>query len=58
MAKVYYELIKADAWSITRVSNTWKAQTIALFAADVANGKLTEEKFEQYTGINYAEYTA
>ncbi|MFD2867460.1 CD1375 family protein [Kurthia populi] len=58
MAKVYYELIKVDMWEITRVPNTWKDQTIALFATDVANGKLKEEKFEQYTGINYAEYAA
>lgn len=58
MAKLYYDLIKANMWTYEKVGSAWKEQTIALFATDVVNGKLKEEKFEQYTGINYAEYTA
>lgn len=58
MAKLYYDLIKANMWTYEKVGSAWKEQTIALFAADVANGKLKEEKFEQYTGISYAEYIA
>lgn len=58
MAKVYYELIKANAWTFENVVSIWKDQVLELFAADVANGKLKEAKFEQYTGISYAEYIA
>lgn len=58
MAKIYYNLIKSGDRVIGQVPSAWYDGVIALFAADVANKKLTEAKFEQYTGIPYAEYIA
>ena len=58
MANVYYNLINNNLRVIGQVPSVWRDQVIALYAADVARGRINEEKFEAITGINYSEYTA
>lgn len=58
MANVYYNLINHNLRAIGQVPSVWRDQVIVLYAADVVNGRINEEKFEAITGVNYAEYTA
>lgn len=38
MAKLYYNLIKAGAWTIEKVPTVWRAATQALLDADTEVG--------------------
>ena len=38
MAKLYYDLIKADMWTIERVLSNWKTQVQAMLEADNNKG--------------------
>lgn len=58
MANVYYNLINNNLRVIGQVPSVWCDQVIALYAADVVRGRITEEKFEAITGVKYADYVA
>ena len=54
MAKVYYRSIYAGTKTIDDVPARWLSDVKALFAADVASGKITAEQYKEYTGEDYA----
>ena len=54
MAKIYYRSIYAGTKTIEDVPSRWVNDVKALFRADVASGKITEERYEELVGEPYA----
>lgn len=50
MAKIWRNRIIAGDKTFNECPNRYKAQVLALLRADVANGVITPEQFEEITG--------
>lgn len=55
MAKIWHNRILAGTRTYDEVPMTWKAQVKALFRADVENGVITAEEYEDIVGEPYEE---
>ena len=55
MAWVYYDLIKKGLKTFAQVNSRYKEAVKNLFKADVQNGAITEEQYEEYIGEPYSE---
>lgn len=55
MVKLYVMKIKDDTFKYRNVPYLWKSKVLAEFKRQVADGEITEEEFERYTGEKYSE---
>ena len=55
MAKIWRNRIIAGDKTYAECPQRYKAQVLALLKADVANGVITAEQFEELTGEPYTE---
>ena len=53
MAKIYWRTIKRGTRKLEDVPENLKDEVIALAKEDVANGKITEEQYKNFTGEDY-----